>query len=236
MSKRSSHLARIDGLRGDSAGVDTWLRRAREYASDDLVGRLSLHVRTFGGVPSMGGVDRQRLQRASTLHGGPGARDILADTDPEDTERFAAQFLTADVPNDLAAYGHRLAAYASGARGQFNEALRHLDEAQESDVDSDVEVRSLIVATPGSPVDSATLRRRGWRSSAGKPTYSHDPDQSLDAIAHSRVALAASPSPARTRRAPMPATRWPSSTRLHDLAQDRRAGFGHGTHRARRWR
>ena len=181
------HLARIDGLRGDSAGVDTWLRRAREYASEDLVGRLSLHVRTLGGVPSMGGVDRQRLQRASTLHGGPGARDILSDTDPEDTERYASQFLTADVSNDLAAYGHRLAAYASGARGQFNEALRHLDAAQESDVDSDVEVRSLIVAIPGSPVDSETLAQTRTAIERWKPTYSHDPDQSLDAIAHGRV-------------------------------------------------
>jgi len=41
------------------------------------------------------------------------------------THRFAGQFLTADVPSDLAAYGHRLAAYASCARGQF--AVHNLD-------------------------------------------------------------------------------------------------------------
>jgi DNA-binding SARP family transcriptional activator len=175
------HLARVDALRGDSVAVDGWLRRAREYASDELVGRLALHVRALGGV------DRQRLQRVSTLHGGPGARQLLVGTNPGDVERFAAQFLTADVPSDLAAYGHRLAAYASCARGQFRGALRHLDEALESDVDSDVEVRSLIVATPGTPFDSATIAQTQLAVERWQPSYLHDPDQSLDEIAASRA-------------------------------------------------
>jgi len=181
------HLARIDALRGDSAGVDRWLGRARGYASDELLGRLALHVRSLGGLPTNGGVDRQRLQRASTLHRGPGVRDVLTGVDPTDTKRFAEQFLTKDVPTDVAAYGHRLAAYASCARGQFREALGHLDEAQASDVDSDVEVRSLIVAMPGSPVDSATIAHTRLAVEGWKPSYSHDPDQSLDAVAHSRA-------------------------------------------------
>jgi DNA-binding SARP family transcriptional activator len=181
------HLARIDALRGDSAGVDRWLSRAREYASDELLGRLALHVRSLGGLPATGGVDRQRLQRASTLHRGPGVRDLLIGIDPADTKRFAEQFLTRDVPADVAAYGHRLSAYASCARGQFREALGHLDAAQASDVDSDVEVRSLIVAMPGSPVDAATIAQTRLAVERWKPSYSHDPDQSLDAIAHSRA-------------------------------------------------
>jgi len=175
------HLARIDALRGDSAAVDTWLRRAREYATEDLVARLALHVR------SLGGVDRQRLQRASTMRGGPGSRAILAGTDPEDTERFAAQFLTPDIPADLAAYGHRLAAYATSGRGRFRAAMRHLDEAQESDVDSDIEVRSLIVATPASPLDSGAIAQTLLAVERWQPSYLHDPDQSLDALAHSRA-------------------------------------------------
>jgi tetratricopeptide (TPR) repeat protein len=181
------HLARIDALRGDSASVDAWLKRARDVAStEELIGRLALHVRSLGGVPPTG-VDRQRLQRASTLHRGPGVRDVLAGTDPRDTERFAAQFLTPDVPSDLAAYGHRLSAYATSARGQFRAALQHLDEAQEADVDSDVEVRSLIVATGESPVDSATIAQTRMAVERWQPSYIHDPDQSLDAIAHSRA-------------------------------------------------
>jgi hypothetical protein len=151
------------------------------------LGRLALHVRSLGGLPATGGVDRQRLQRASTLHRGPGVRDLLIGIDPADTKRFAEQFLTRDVPADVAAYGHRLSAYASCARGQFREALGHLDEAQASDVDSDVEVRSLIVAMPGSPVDAATIAQTRLAVERWKPSYSHDPDQSLDAIAHSRA-------------------------------------------------
>jgi tetratricopeptide (TPR) repeat protein len=174
-------------LLGDSTGVDAWVRRARELANEDLVGRLALHVRTLGGSPTNGGVDRQRLQRASTLQGGPSTREILAARDPQDAEAFASQFLKADVPTDLAAYGHRLAAYATAAEGQFRAALRHLDEAQESDVDSDIDVRSLIVATPGSPVDAAVLAQARMAVERWKPSYSHDPDQSLDAIAHSRA-------------------------------------------------
>jgi hypothetical protein len=164
-----------------------WLGRARGYASDELLGRLALHVRSLGGMPSTGGVDRQRLQRASTLHRGPGVRDLLTGIDPTDTKRFAQQFLTRDVPADVAAYGHRLSAYASSAQGRFREALGHLDEAQAADVDSDVEVRSLIVAMPGSPVDSATIAHTRLAVERWKPSYSHDPDQSLDAIAHSRA-------------------------------------------------
>lgn len=175
------HLARIEALRGDSAGVDRWLARAREYASDDVLARLALHVRALSGV------DRQRLQRASTMRGASAAREILAGTDPGDTERFAAQFLTADVPGDLAAYGHRLTAYAASARGQFREALRHLDEAQESDVDSDIEVRSLIVATPGAPLDSGVLTQTRLAVEQWQPSYLHDPDQSIDALARTRA-------------------------------------------------
>ena len=179
------HLARIDAMRGDSAAVDTWLARAREYASDEQLGRLALHVRSLGGAPPTGGVDRQRLQRASTLHRGPGVRDVLASLDPRDTEGFAKQFLNSDVPADVEAYGHRLSAFASSSRGQFREALRHLDQA--SDVDSDVEVRSLIVATPGSPLDSATIAQTRLAVERWQPSYLPDPDQTLDAIAHSRA-------------------------------------------------
>ena len=175
------HLARIDALRGDSAAVEGWLRRSREYATDELVGRLALHVRALGGV------DRQRLQRASMLRGGSGTRQLLAGADPDDVEKFAAQFLTADVPGDLAAYGHRLAAYASSARGQFRAAMRHLDEAQESDVDSDVEARSLLVATPGAPIDSATIAQTRMAVERWQPSYLRDPDQTPDEIAAGRA-------------------------------------------------
>jgi DNA-binding SARP family transcriptional activator len=181
------HLARIDALRGDSAAVDGWVRSAREYSTDELLGRLALHVRALGGTPPMGGVDRQRLQRASTLHRGPGPSELLAGRGPEAAERFASQFLSRDVPGDLAAYGHRLSAYAAGARGQFRAALRHLDQAQESDVDSDVEVRSLIVAAGAVALDSATLAQTRMAVERWKPSYLHGPDQSLDAIAYSRV-------------------------------------------------
>jgi tetratricopeptide (TPR) repeat protein len=175
------HLARIEALRGDSAGLDRWLARTREYATDDLVARLALHVRALGDV------DRQRLQRASTVNGGPGARAILAATDPEDMERFAGRFLTADVPGDLAAYGHRLAAYATSARGQFRAALNHLDQAQESDVDSDIEARSLLVAISGSPLDSSVIAQTRMAVERWQPSYLHDPDQSIDALARSRT-------------------------------------------------
>jgi thioredoxin-like negative regulator of GroEL len=175
------HLARIDALRGDSASVDGWIGRAREFASDEMVARLALHVRALTGV------DRQRLQRASTMRGPGSVREILASVDPEDTERFAAQFLMADIPGDLAAYGHRLAAYANSARGQFHNALMHLDQAQESDLDSDIEARSLIVATPGSPFDSATIARTKLAVERWQPSYLPDPDQSLDVLAHSRA-------------------------------------------------
>jgi DNA-binding SARP family transcriptional activator len=175
------HLARIDALRGDSLGLDRWLARTRDFATDDLVARLALHVRSFGGV------DRQRLQRASAAHGGPGAREILAATDPEDTERFATQFLTADMPGDLAAYGHRLAAYAASARGQFRAALNHLDQALESDVDSDVEARSLIVSIPSSPFDSSVITQTRMAVERWQPSYLHDPDQAVDALARSRA-------------------------------------------------
>jgi DNA-binding SARP family transcriptional activator len=175
------HLARIEALRGDSAAVDRWLARAREIGTlDELVARLALHVRALGGV------DRQRLQRASTMRGGPGPREILAGTDPQDTERFAEQFLTADVPGDLAAYGHRLAGYATCARGQFRAALNHLDQAQEYDVDSDIEARSLIVATPGSPLDSAVIAQTRMAVERWQPTYLPDPDQPIDALSQSR--------------------------------------------------
>ena len=175
------HLARIEALRGDSAGVDKWLGQAREIANDELVARLALHVRALSAV------DRQRLQRATTMRGGTGAREILAGTDPEDTERFAGQFLTADVPADLAAYGHRLAAYASAGRGQFRAALNHLDAAQESDVDSDLEARSLIVATPGAPIDTAVIAQTRMAVEQWQPTYLPDPDQSFDALSQTRA-------------------------------------------------
>lgn len=181
------HLARVDGLRGDSAAVDGWLRRAREFAAEDFVGRLALHVRGLGGSDLVGTVDRQRLQRASTLHRGPSAREVLVGKGVDDADRYASQFLAPDVPADLAAYGHRLAAYAASGRGRFRDALRHLDEAQETDVDSDVEARSLIVAIPGSPVDSATIARARMAIERWKPSYLHDPDRALDAIAHSRA-------------------------------------------------
>ena len=174
------HLARIDALRGDSAGVDRWIDQTRGVASDELVAQLALHVRALSGV------DRQRLQRASSIRGGAGVRAILRGTDPDDTDRFAAQFLTADAPGDLAAYGHRLAAYASSARGQYKSALRHLDEAQEFDVDSDVEARSLIVATPGSAVDSGTLAHTRMAVERWQPSDLRDPDQPIDALARTR--------------------------------------------------
>ena len=175
------HLARIDALRGDSVAADRWLDRAHEFATDDLVARLALHIRELSGV------DRQRLQRASSMRGGPGAREILKGTDPKDTERFAGQFLTADVPSDLAAYGHRLAAYAAAAQGQFRGALNHLDLAQESDVDSDVEARSFIVAISGSPFDSSVIAQTRMAVERWQPSYLHDPDQSIDALARSRT-------------------------------------------------
>jgi tetratricopeptide (TPR) repeat protein len=175
------HLVRIDALRGDSAGVDRWLARTREYATDDLVARLALHV------TSIGDVDRLRLQRASTINGGPGARAILTATGPDDTERFAERLLGADVPGDLAAYGHRLAAYATSARGEFRTALNHLDQAQESDVDSDIEARSLIVAIPDSPLDSSVIAQTRMAVERWQPSYLHDPDQSIDALARSRT-------------------------------------------------
>jgi hypothetical protein len=174
------HLARLEALRGDSTGLDRAHADA-EFATDDLVARLALHVRALGGV------DRQRLQRASTMNGGTGARSILAATDPEDMERFAGQLLTPDVPGDLAAYGHRLAAYATSARGQFRSALNHLDQAQESDVDSDIEARSLIVAISGSPLDSSVIAQTRMAVESWQPSYLHDPEQSIDALARSRI-------------------------------------------------
>jgi DNA-binding SARP family transcriptional activator len=181
------HLARIEALLGDSAGVNKWLRQARAFANDEMIGRLALHVRSLGGASSAGGVDRQRLQRASTLHRGPSVREILTATEPRDMDRYAAQFLNPDVPSDLAAYGHRLAAYAACGMGQFKSAMSHLDEAQEADVDSDIEARSLIVAIPGSPFDSATVAHMRATVDQWQPSDLHDPDQSLDAIAHSRA-------------------------------------------------
>jgi len=175
------HLARIEALRGNSAGFEQWLARTREYATDDLVARLALHVRALGGV------DRQRLQRASAVHGGTGARELLAAVDPEDTERFATELLKADVPGDLAAYGHRLAAYATSARGRFRAALNHLDQAQESDVDSDIEARSLLVAIPGSPFDSTVIAQTRITLQEWQPSYLQDPDGSIDALARSRT-------------------------------------------------
>lgn len=181
------HLARIDALRGDSAAVDDWMRRAGELASDDIVGRLALHVRALGGALATGGVDRQRLQRAGTLHRGPGAREILSGTGPRAAERFATQFLAPDVPADVAAYGHRLAAYVASARGRYGDALRHLDEARESDAESDVDVRSLIVISSAPPLDSATLAQTRMGVERWQPAYLRDPDRSLDAIAQGRV-------------------------------------------------
>jgi len=175
------HLARIDVLRGNSLEFERWLTQTREYATDDLVARLALHVREFGDV------DRQRLQRASASRGGAGAREILAAVDPEDTERFAAQLLTPDVAGDLAAYGHRLAAYATSARGRFHAALNHLDQSQEADVDSDVESRSILVAIPGSPFDSSVIAQTRMTVERWQPSYPHDPDQSTDALARTRT-------------------------------------------------
>src|SRR5687768_14061717 len=89
-----THLARIDALAGDTSGANGWLQLAREHATnDDLLARLALHVRTLGGAPSVGGVDRQRLQRASTLQRGPGPRELLTTSGVESVERYAAQFL-----------------------------------------------------------------------------------------------------------------------------------------------
>jgi len=175
------HLARIEALRGNSAEFEQWLAQTRQYATDDLVARLALHVRALGGV------DRQRLQRASAVHGGTGARDLLAAVEPEETERFATQLLTTDVPGDLAAYGHRLAAYATSARGRFDSALKHLDQAQESDVDSDIEARSLLVAIPGSPFDSSVIAQTRMAVERWQPSYMRDADQAGDALARSRT-------------------------------------------------
>ncbi|HEX6051539.1 MAG TPA: tetratricopeptide repeat protein [Gemmatimonadaceae bacterium] len=182
------HLARIDALRGDSTAAFAWVDRAREQApSDDLLARLALHVRALGGAPSVGSVDRQRLQRVSTLHRGPGPRELLTSTGLPGAERFAAQFLNADVAGDLAAYGHRLTAYADAARGQFRSALRHLDEAQESDVDSDMEVRSLIVVAGADALDSSVVARTRMAIERWKPSYLHNPDPSPGAIERARV-------------------------------------------------
>jgi len=175
------HLARIEAVRGNSAGFERWLAQTRDYATDDVVARLALHVR------SLDGVDRQRLQRASAAHGGTGARELLAAVDPEDTERFAAQLLAPDVPGDLAAFAYRLGAYATSARGRFHAALARLDQAQEADVDHDVEARSLLVAIPGSPFDSSVIAQTRMAVERWQPSYLHDPDQSIDALARSRI-------------------------------------------------
>jgi len=175
------HLARIEALRGNSLEFERRLTQAREYTTDDLVARLALHVREFDGV------DRQRLQRASAAHGGAGAREILAAVDPEDTQRFGAELLTPDAPGDLAAYAHRLVAYAASARGRFGAALNHLDQSQEADVDSDVEARSIIVAIPGSPFDSSVIAQTRMAVERWQPSYLHDPDQSVDALARTRT-------------------------------------------------
>jgi DNA-binding SARP family transcriptional activator len=175
------HLARIEALRGNSVEFDRWLTQARQYTTDDLVARLALHVREFGGV------DRQRLQRASAIHGGTGARQILSAVDPEDTQRFGAELLTQDVQGDLGAYAHRLVAYAASARGRFHAALNHLDQSQEADVDADVEARSIIVAIPGSPFDSTVIAQTRMAVERWQPSYLHDPDQSIDALARTRT-------------------------------------------------
>lgn len=180
------HLARIDALRGDSTAVDDWMRRARALATDDVIGRLALHVRALGGALAAGGVDRQRLQRAGTLHRGPGAREILTGKGPRAAERFATQFLAPDVPADVAAFGHRLAAYAASARGRYGDALRHLDESKESDADSDIDVRSLIVISAGVPLDSEVVRQTRIAVERWEPAYLRDPDRSFDAIANDR--------------------------------------------------
>jgi len=175
------HLARIEALRGNSAEFENRLTRAREYTTDDLIARLALHVREFGGV------DRQRLQRASAVHGGTGAKEILSAVDPEDTQRFGAELLTQDVPGDLAAYAHRLSAYATSARGRFRAALNHLDQSQEADVDADVEARSIMVAIPGSPFDSSVIAQTRMAVERWQPSYLHDPDQSGNALARTRT-------------------------------------------------
>jgi DNA-binding SARP family transcriptional activator/tetratricopeptide (TPR) repeat protein len=183
-----THLARIDALMGDSSGANGWLQLAREHATnDDLLARLALHVRTLGGAPSVGSVDRHRLQRVSTLQRGPGPRALLTTSGVESVERYAAQFLKPEVAGDLAAYGHRLSAYADAARGRFLSALRHLDQAQESDVDSDMEVRSLIVVAGADAVDSTIVARTRTAIERWKPAYLHGPDPSPDAIERARV-------------------------------------------------
>lgn len=183
-----THLARIDAIAGDSAGADGWLQLAREHATnDDLLARLALHVRALGGAPSVGSVDRQRLQRASTLQRGPGPRELLTTSGVESIERYASQFLKPEVAGDLAAYGHRLSAYVDAARGRFLSALRHLDQAQESDVDSDMEVRSLIVVAGADAVDTTIVARTRTAIERWKPAYLHNPDPSADAIERARV-------------------------------------------------
>ena len=182
-----AHLARIDALRGDSAAANEWVRKARELSTDEIVGGLALHVRALGGAPAVGSVDRQRLQRASTLHRGPGPRELLVGRGPEPIDRFAVQFLSADVQSDLAAYGHRLAAYTSAARGQYKGALRHLDQAQESDVDSDIEVRSFIALVGADALDSATLAQTRLAVERWQPSYLNNPEPTLDAIARARA-------------------------------------------------
>jgi DNA-binding SARP family transcriptional activator/tetratricopeptide (TPR) repeat protein len=183
-----THLARVEALRGDTSAANEWLRRAREQAkNDDVLGRLALHVRAFGGAPSVGIVDRMRLQRASMLHRGPGPHELLVASGPDVTERFAGQFLNAGVAGDLAAYGHRLTAYSDAARGKFRSALEHLDQAQEWDVDSDMEVRSMIVLAGAAALDSATIAQTRLAIERWKPSYLHNLDPSGDAIQRARV-------------------------------------------------
>ena len=182
-----AYLARIDALQGDSAKAVGWVSKAGEYSTDDIVGRLALHIRTLGGAPSVGAVDRQRLQRVTMLHRGPGPRELLVGQGPEAMDRFAAQFLGPDVQGDLAAYGHRLAAYAAAARGQFRGALRHLDEAQEFDVDSDIEARSFMVLAGAQAIDSATLAQTRLAVERWQPSYLKNQDPSRDAIIRART-------------------------------------------------
>lgn len=182
-----AHLARIDAVRGNQTGAASWVRRAREAATDDVIGRLALHVRGLGGADRLGDVDRQRLERAAALYPGPGAPRVLVGTEVDDVTRFAAQFLEPNVPSDLAAYGSRLLGSVAAARGRYSAAVRLLAQAPRVDADADLELRSLLMATPRAPFDSAALGAMRREIEGWSPTWSHDPDDALDAIARSEA-------------------------------------------------
>ena len=163
-------------------GVDRWLARTREYATDDLVAptraaRQRTRRRRSPATPA-----REHNARRSRR-----ARRFSRRTDPEDIERFAAQFLTPDVPGDLAAYG------APAGRIRDERAW-----PVPSGVSTTSIRRRSPTSTPTSRRGRSSSRRPGRRSTRAtiaqtrmaverwQPSYLHDPDQSMDALARSR--------------------------------------------------